>query len=257
MPEDRVRELRGGRERLEVVPERAREEVVHGRQHLWPRPVVAPQLSRFDASSRRSPEHPDVRVPEPVDRLELVPDREDLRHFRMRDEVDELALEQVRVLELVDHHDAEAQPRRLAHLLVVPKQIASSELEVLEVDDRLAPLRERVLGGEALQQLLEKHAIGRRELFQRGLLERLAGVLVRGGACSAALERRQVDDALGAVPSAAILLASAALLFCVSVALASSRRQAASVRSAVSASSKLGRSPSSRTSGRPAERSVS
>ena len=114
----------------------------------------------------------------------------------MRDEVDELALEQVRVLELVDHHDAEAQPRRLAYLLVVPKEIASRELEVLEVDDRLAPLRERVLGGEALEQLLEKHAIGCRELFQRGLLERLARVLVRGGACSAALERREVDDAL-------------------------------------------------------------
>ena len=103
----------------------------------------------------------------------------------MRDEVDELALEQVRVLELVDHHDAEAQPRGLAYLLVVPKQIASRELEVLEIDDRLAPLRETRTRRRSARAAPGKARDRCRELFQRGLLEPLARVLVRGGACSA------------------------------------------------------------------------
>ena len=106
-------------------------------------------------------------MPEPVDRLELVADGEHLGEIRMRDEVDQLALEPVRVLELVDHDHAEPEPGRLANVLVVAEQVAGGELEILEVDDRLASLRSRVLRAEALEKLLQEIAIVGRELLER------------------------------------------------------------------------------------------
>ncbi len=41
--EHRVRELGGSRERLELLSEGSGEQVVHRREHLWPRAVVAPR----------------------------------------------------------------------------------------------------------------------------------------------------------------------------------------------------------------------
>ena len=62
----------------------------------------------------------DVRVPEAVDRLELVSDEEPLAvSARRGDEVDQLALQTIRVLELVDHDRAETQLLPLADRLVV------------------------------------------------------------------------------------------------------------------------------------------
>ena len=57
----------------------------------------------------------DVGVPEAVDRLELVADEEEVV---ARDQVDQLALEAVRVLELVDADLAEAQLLALADRVV-------------------------------------------------------------------------------------------------------------------------------------------
>ena len=112
-PEGRIGEAARRLERLELVPEVAREEVVHDREHLGPRAVVLRQ--REDAARLRAPlaEDPDVGVAEAVDRLELVPDEEELVHAGLsrldaREQVDELALEPVRVLELVHHERAEA-----------------------------------------------------------------------------------------------------------------------------------------------------
>ena len=84
MAEDRVRELGGRGERLEVVPERPGEQVVHGGEHLRARPVVAPQAQEIRRLLAALPEDLDVRVPEAVDRLELVADREHLGRVRMR-----------------------------------------------------------------------------------------------------------------------------------------------------------------------------
>src|SRR5262249_20598150 len=56
----------------------------------------------------------DVRVPEAVDRLELVANIEDLLLGAACEQVDHLALQRVRVLELVDHERAEAQLLGLA-----------------------------------------------------------------------------------------------------------------------------------------------
>ena len=52
---------------------------------------------------------------EAIDRLELVADREDFGEIVVRDEIDELALEAIRVLELVDHDHPEPKLRRLAN----------------------------------------------------------------------------------------------------------------------------------------------
>ena len=66
-----------------------------------------------------------VGVAEAVDRLELVADEEPLR-VGPGQQVDQLALEPVRVLELVDHDRAEAQPLALAQRLVVAQQVAGA-----------------------------------------------------------------------------------------------------------------------------------
>ena len=196
VPEDRVCELGRGRERLVLVAEGISEEVVHGRQHLRAGAVVLGQREEVRRLRASLAEDLDVGVPEPVDRLELVADGEDLGQLRMGDEVDELALEPVRVLELVDHDEAEAELDLLAEPRIVPQEVARVQLEVLEVDRRLAPLRGVVLLGESHEQLLEQIPVERRELLERRALDRLARRLVRSGSRSAALERGEVDDPL-------------------------------------------------------------
>ena len=98
---------------------------------------------------------------EAVDRLELVPDEEELV---ARDQVDHLALEAVRVLELVDADLAEAQLLALADRVVRREQVARAELEILEVERGLAVLRRLVGALERLEQLLEQRAVARGEL---------------------------------------------------------------------------------------------
>ena len=84
----------------------------------------------------------------------------------------------------------------VAHGHVVTEKIARGELEILEVDGRLAPLGGRVLRREALEQLLEQGAVVRSELLERRALDRLPRVLVRRGAGATALQRGEVDDPL-------------------------------------------------------------
>ena len=143
-PEDRIGEAARRLERLELVPEVAREEVVHDREHLGPRAVVLRQ--REDAARLRAPlaEDPDVGVPEAVDRLELVPDEEQL--------VDRLARRPARRStsshwsRFVSWNSSTMIERKRhcslrAHRLVVAQQVAREQLEVLEVERRLRVLR--------------------------------------------------------------------------------------------------------------------
>ncbi len=58
---------------------------------------------------------------------------------------------------------------------VVAQQVARVELEILEIERRLALLRRGVLGGEQVEQLLQQLAVARRELLERGLLQPVAG----------------------------------------------------------------------------------
>ncbi len=151
-------------------------------------------MTQVRGSGAALPEDLDIGVPEAVDRLELVTDREHLGQLRMRDQVDDLALKRVRVLELVDHEEAEAKPDRVAHLLRVAKKISGGELKILEVDRRLATFRSGVLVSEALEQVLEQVAVMRGQLFQCRAFDRLPRELVRRRARPSSVERREIDD---------------------------------------------------------------
>ena len=159
-------ELRRRCERLVVVAERIAEEVVHGREHLRPRAVVACQGKQRRRLCAPLAEDLEIGMPESIDGLELVTDREDLGQVVVSDEVDELALEPVRILELVHHDHPEPQSSRLTHRRDVPKEIACGELQVLEVDDGLTALRRCVLGAEAHEQVLQEVAIVRGQLLE-------------------------------------------------------------------------------------------
>ena len=140
-------------------------------------------------------------MPEAVDRLELVADGEHLSFSRSaRDEVDELALQRVRVLELVDHHRTEAELLDLEDLGPVAEQVARGELEILEIDDRLAPLRLRIRRRIALEQLLEQIAVARGELLQRSALDPLARVLVLGRPIRVRTKRHEIEEAFSDRP---------------------------------------------------------
>jgi hypothetical protein len=89
-------------------------------------------------------------VAKAVDRLELVAHEEELG-VRSPQQIHELALQTIRVLELVDHDRAETQLLALADPVVTAEQVARCELEVFEVDSRLGPLRGRVPLRESVQ----------------------------------------------------------------------------------------------------------
>src|SRR5205085_761428 len=101
---------------LELVTECRREQVVDDVQDLGPRPPVVREREDLADPLATLLEDLDVGVQEAVDRLELVADEEELV---ARDQVDQLALQPVRVLELVDADLAEAQLLALADRLVV------------------------------------------------------------------------------------------------------------------------------------------
>ncbi len=134
---------------------------------------------------------------EGVDRLELVADVEDLLLDPGGDEIDEVALERVRVLELVDHDRAEPQLLGLSHPRVRGEEIAGEQLQVLEVERRLALLGGAVLGGEQVEELLEKVAIAGGGVLERRLLDALARLLEPGRARPSSPERGKVDQRLG------------------------------------------------------------
>ena len=73
----RLEFARGG-ERLEAVAELGLEQVVDRREHLRPRAVVAREREHLTRGGASLAEDADVRVAEAVDRLELVPDDEDV-----------------------------------------------------------------------------------------------------------------------------------------------------------------------------------
>ena len=192
-----IGELRGSGERLILVAEDVTEEAVHRGEHLRARPVVLRQREHALRLLPALAEDLDVRVPEAVDRLELVAHREDLGEIRMCDQIDELALQSIRVLELVDHDDPEPELRLLPHGLVIPQEITGCQLEILEVDRRLPALGGRVLRRETLEQLLQEVAVGRGELLEGGALGGLPCQFERRGARSLGGECGQIDQALG------------------------------------------------------------
>ncbi len=172
-------------------PKSEREQVVDHLQHLGSRAVVLGQREHAAGGLAPLAEDLDVRVPEAVDGLELVSDEEQVLGG---EQVDQLALEPVRVLELVHQHRAEAPALALADLGLVAEQVPRGQLEVLEVERRLGRLRRRIGVGEAAQQLLEQAAVARGELVERGLLDRTPGLLVGRRTLTLAAARREVGE---------------------------------------------------------------
>ena len=197
MPEHRVRELRRGVERLELVAEVGAEQLVDRCEHLWTRAVVVGQRQQLRRLCAPLAEHLHVGMPEAVDRLELVADVEQLG-VRRAQQVDELALEPVRVLELVDHDRAEAPVLAFANLRVVSQQVARVQLEVLEVERRLACLRAGVRGREALEELLQQCPVARRRLVERSLRDGAPRLLVGGRPLAGGAEPGELHQPVGA-----------------------------------------------------------
>ena len=104
---------------------------------------------------RRPPgaEDADVGVPEAVDRLRLVADREQVVALERLQHVE---LQPVGVLELVDHDQAEPLRPAAAGPGVGREQVAHVQLEVLEVDARPRRLGGGVRAGEAVEQVVEQ-----------------------------------------------------------------------------------------------------
>ena len=133
---------------------------------------------------------------EAVDQLELVTDEETFRVAR--NQIDQLALEPIRILKLVDHDRTEAEPLTLADRVVVAQEIARAQLQILEVERGLSVLALLIRNRELRQEVLEQISVGSRELVQRRLLDRSARLVVRGGALSACMKAREVEEPVGA-----------------------------------------------------------
>jgi hypothetical protein len=146
--EHRVREITRGGEGLELLPEPGAEEMVDHGEQLGPRAVVAGEREQRLGLRTTLTENLYIRMAEAVDRLELVPDEEPLG-VRAGQQVHEFALEPVRVLELVDHDRPEAELLLLPQRLVVAEQVARPQLQILEVERRLAVLRSGIRFREA------------------------------------------------------------------------------------------------------------
>jgi len=183
-PERRVGEAARGVERLEGLAEVRCEQVVDHVEHLGARAVVLGQ--REHAADLLAPlaEDLDVGVPEAIDRLELVADEEQLRVLAC-EKIHELALEAVRVLELVDHDRLEAPALAPADLLVVAKELAHEKLEVLEVERRLAVLGGAVGAVVGEQELLQLPAVARGERLEGRLLDGVPRFFVAFGGIAA------------------------------------------------------------------------
>ena len=227
-------------------------------------PRVASGSSRSARARRRRPRAARGRPRRPragSDRWTGTRPRRRTARLVGREQVDQLALEPVRVLELVHQHRAEAPALALADLGLVAEQVARGQLEVLEVERRLARLRRRVRVGEAAQQLLEQAAVARSELVEGGLLDRTRAPPRRTRTLSLAAARRevaQVEEPLGVRAAARGTRATRRRPRAPrpSASASSARHRAASRSSSIRASS-LRPLATSSTSSRPAERSVS
>ena len=144
-------------------------------EHLGPRAVVLGQGEDAAGGFAALAKDVDVRVPEAVDGLKLVTDEEEVLGG---EQVDELALEAVRVLELVHEHRAEVPALAVADRGVIPQEVPRVQLEILEIERGLTILGGCVGVGEAPQQLLEEPAVPCRELVERRLLDSVARLLV-------------------------------------------------------------------------------
>ncbi len=197
MAEHRIGELPGGRQRLIAVTELLAEEMVDGSEDLRAGAIVLGERQTQRRALSPLAEDGDVGMTKAVDRLELVTDEEHIGRTRSgAQQVDDLALEPVRVLELVDHDRAEAQLLRLTNVGMVAQQVTGIELEILEVEGRLARLRSEILGCEQVEELLQQLAVTGGELVERRLVEAVARVAELCRPVTAGGEMGEVEELL-------------------------------------------------------------
>ena len=190
--------LATGAQRREALAELGPEGRVEHVQQLLAAAEVDRQPAHLTRVELVRPAAEDVHVgvPEAVDRLELVADREQVVALERPQDAE---LDRVRVLELVDHDQLEALGPACAGRLVV-EEVAGAQLEVVEVDRRAPGLGVVVGRAVAVEQRVDEGegaagvevraggAIG----GERGAV-RLAGV--RGERLGAALELGGVERA--------------------------------------------------------------
>ena len=92
---------------------------------------------------------------------------------------------------------AEPQLLGLEDARVSDEQVAGEELEILEVERRLALLAGLVLGCEEVEQLLEELLVAGCDQLERRLLDVLASLLEGRGPRAPGPERREVDQRVG------------------------------------------------------------
>ena len=182
-------------------PNSAREEVVDDREHLGPRAVVARQRqqrrrlaraargrrARRRGGSRRSTGTRRRRRTRSVSRARSS--RSISSHWSRFVSWNSSTM--------IERKRSCSRSRSASSLA---EQVARAELQVLEVERRLAVLGRRVRVREAEQELLQQLAVAQRELVERRLLDRLARLLV---ASPPARRGRAARSGRAAAPAAA------------------------------------------------------
>ena len=200
MAEDRIVEVPAARKRL-IPVELVREQVVDRAENLGSRAVVPRKREALRSRCPALTEHGDIGVAEAVDRLELVTDIEHVGVLTVAaQQVDDVALEAVRVLELVDHDLPEAELLELPDRSVVAQEVTHEQLEVLEVEDRFTSLRLLVRSCEQVEQLLQVLTVARSELVERSLAEAVARSPESTGALADRGEVREIEQLFGVRP---------------------------------------------------------
>ena len=173
-------------ERREARSEQRREGGVDDVEDLRTRTEVDRQPAHAVAAQRGAAraEDADVGVPEAVDRLRLVADREQVPALQRLEHVE---LEPVGVLELVDHDQLEALRPARAQAVVAREQVAHAQLQVLEVDAGAGGLGRGVGAAEAGQQRVDQHERRSRVMVRAGGAVGLPGLAV--GRAVVVLER--------------------------------------------------------------------
>ena len=137
----------------------------------------------------------DGRVPEGIDRLERVADREEVVSV---ERADDPHLARVRVLELIDHQQIEALPRCRGDLRVLVKQPCRGELQVVEIGAAAGLLEQAEAPCELRQQLVQEGDRSRREVIRErlgeGLACRVVGVGLRAVERVAAARQLELGD---------------------------------------------------------------
>ena len=157
-----ARDVLAARQQRREVLEALGEDHVDRSQHVAPAAEVLPELecpARRRQLGATRPEEAHVRVPETVDRLQLVPDREQVPAFQRAQDRE---LSRVGVLELVHHQQLEALGPRRAQRRVLGEQLARDQLEVVEVQRQALRLQRLVARTERVQQPVEERDGGQR-----------------------------------------------------------------------------------------------